>query len=122
MTDWKPVETQSKTVGPYQIVYLRGPGPEGGHEIRFPDGQTLRVLPDGSTSGKYRSKRIVSHLEAVSASFGPGSDSLVRDMVLGYLIRAGLNVELGEPDRPSPAEIIGADAVRELADAGYEIV
>jgi len=41
------------------VRYLRSFGsPQGGHLVRLRDGRTLRVLPDGDTSGLKRSRTI----------------------------------------------------------------
>ena len=63
---WKPVPSKSRVVGVYRVDYLRGDGPEGGHDVAFPDGRTLRVLPDGVTTGKFRGDTILAALDTIS--------------------------------------------------------
>lgn len=130
-----PVESQSRTVGPYTIVYLRpDQGTEGGHEVRWPyqyEGETeqrIRVLPDGHTSGQRRSRSIT---EACSAAAEAQPDHMLA-MLVGHLSLAGLNFEVIDTSRDPLEQYLtdwlldsvfsdGAALIRDLTVEGYQI-
>lgn len=82
---WKPQSTPERFPWNATLQYLRGPGTEGAHDVAFPAGRVLRVLPDGRTTTKMRAVVIRRALEA----------ELGLDGVVGGLVLAGAtNLEL----------------------------
>lgn len=72
MSEWKAIPQQRQHIGGYIVDYLRNPDRhgEGGHQVTFPDGKRLRVLPDGRTTTKRRNHTILSgltHLNDIDA-------------------------------------------------------
>lgn len=91
-----PVESQTRQIGPFVVVYLRpDKGSEGGHEIRLPDGHRVRVLPDGRTSGQKRSRIITEALTRAVELHETGTPPLA--LIVGHLAVAKLTWELQEP-------------------------
>lgn len=142
MSEWKAVPQKRQEIGECIVDYLRNPDRhgEGGHEVTFPDGQRLRVLPDDVTTAKERMYAIVSgltHIEdctvpednpAAIVTFDPVA------YVVGCLALRGADRWEIASERMTPEEILrdvmsdgwtGPDAarkaVRELEDAGYRI-
>ena len=78
-----------RTVGAGQIIPLRSrASSEWGHLVSTSDGYTVRVLPDGHTSGKKRSHTISQALTDAEART-PGD--LTVDVLVGRLWRAGIS-------------------------------
>ena len=64
---WKP-HGKVETLGyDTTLQYLRGPRKMGAHEVTFPDGQVLRVLPDSTSTARGRSAAIRKALSHTGA-------------------------------------------------------
>lgn len=64
---WITEERTAKTIGALRIVYCRPKeGTEGAHQVEFPDGRAVRVVPDGQTTGKRRSTTILAACRAIA--------------------------------------------------------
>lgn len=107
MAEWKP-EGKARALGRgVDLQYLRGPKGEGGHEVRFPSGGVLTMLPDSTTTARKR-------VGLVSVALGEPCE--LEAMVIGELVLLGATNLLygGRPLFPTT----GGRWVVELADAG----
>jgi len=81
------------------VRYLRSSGsPQGGHLVRLRDGRTVRVLPDGDTTGQKRSRTISEALtELESGQFDPLAYLTARLVGIGAVVEpADGSEETGE--------------------------
>ncbi|GEM_PF-2848321 len=126
---WKRAKTPSKTVAGVDVYYITRRGQsEGGHDLVFRDGTTIRVLPDG-TSGQRRSRVITQALNQALWSGLSDTADLVA-LVAGWLAIWGLTWEILQPERPLEDVVEAwmdgardaAEFVAELDRAGWQIV
>lgn len=108
---WKPDPRTVRTFGPYTMVSERD-GDLTAHLVTFPDGRSVRVLPDDRTSGQKRSRVATDALRALGAASDEShgfpltalvdeTDRLLFDPVaylVGCLAMAGIDSELMSAD------------------------
>lgn len=113
---WRMSKSQRQQVGRFILDYLRGRGAEGGHQVSFPDGRRLRVLPDGRSTGKYRSHRIVSDLTALDVVWESFSDAGLDPVLwlVGSWAVAGFDWQLLLPETRSDPEAVIGEVLRDF--------
>ncbi len=129
---WQRAKTPSKTVGPVDVYYISRKGQsEGGHDVVFPDGTAIRVLPDGTT-GQRRS-RTISWALTKAKYLLDGSPATWDEwvaFVVGHLAVRGLTWEILQPER-SLEDVVeeamaaakdAAQAIARLDQSGWQII
>ena len=88
---YKPDPRTVRTFGPYTMVSERD-GDLTAHLVSFPDGRSVRVLPDDRTSGQKRSRVATAALQSMCEY--PGVDSNALYTFVGWIVSEGLSFEL----------------------------
>jgi len=128
-----PITTEIQ-IGPYVVRAWPNPtSPKSpGHEVQFPDGRKLRVLPDGKTSIRRRSHVIVEGVEALNEEGPKRLDPVA--YLMGLLIRNEASELTVIGQEVTADQVIsdwlddwGPDAsptklLQELASAGFTVV
>lgn len=135
---WKPDPRTIRTFGPYEMVSERD-GDLTAHLVSFPDGRTVRVLPNDRTSGQKRSRVATDALQALyelwqSSHFsddGHRVDPVA--YLVGCLALACIDFAVFEADQspgewweewldanPEHRDVI-VEFVRDMGDAGFEV-
>lgn len=100
---WKPDPRTVRTFGPYEKVSERD-GDLTAHLVSFPDGRSVRVLPDDRTSGQKRSRVATDALQSLyelwqSSHFSDDGHQVDPVAYLvGCLAMAGIDFELTSTD------------------------
>lgn len=110
MTDWKMEGTPrmvAGSAGSAMVQYLRGAGGVGGHDVYLGTGETVRMLPDSTTTARRRTGAVQAAVE--------GNVSLLAQLVGALVVSGATNVLVdGKPIMPNT----GGRWIVELADGG----
>lgn len=70
-------------VGDVTVTRFRPRSGDGRHQLTFPDGTIIDILPDGVTTGAHRARTFGKALEDLGVTVDPAT------YVVGALVRAG---------------------------------